>query len=213
MEDVALFTYFRTLLTSFFFLLTPFLALNMFVALTDGAERKVQQKIAIKIMLTTLCVAAIFYFLGNHILTMFAIDVEGFRIGSGVLLMLTAVHLAQGSSKKPEQGQDPEDIVIVPMSIPTILGPATISTILVEGAKVPTFSHRLAGAAALAIALILLGILLWFASSLRRVMTEKTIRVLSKISGIILSAIAAKMILTGIRDFTQWGEVLTKILE
>lgn len=213
-SPVDLFTYFRQLFTLFFVLTSPFLALNMFVSLTDGTERKVQQKVALKIMLTTLITAAIIYFLGEYILLIFAIDVEGFRVGAGVLLMLTAIRLAQGTNKKNHEiPQDPEDIAVVPMSIPTILGPATISAILVEGAKIPSIEHRIVGAAALAVALILLGFILWFASNLRQVLTEGKIKVLSKISGIILSAIAAKMIMTGLRDFTQWGELLKKIGE
>ena len=76
-----------------FFLFCPFFVLNMFLSLTEGESQKDKRYVAIHVTYVVLIVAVISYFAGNAFLNLFGLDLDGFRIGSGVLLMIMAQKL------------------------------------------------------------------------------------------------------------------------
>jgi multiple antibiotic resistance protein len=193
------FELFLAIFVKFVFLLTPFFAINMFISLTQGCDRDRQRAIAIKVTLVTLGLCTLLFFLGKPMLVMFGLDLNGFRMGAGVLLMLTAIALAQGPVEAPKS-MDAEDVAVVPLAIPTILGPATISTILVYGTEQDTAGKKCTAFAALISALLCVGVLLWFANFIERLVGPRVLRILSKLTGIILAAIAAQMIMAGYKN-------------
>ena len=85
--------------------------------------------------------------------------------------------------------------------MPIIVGPATIGTLLVLGAEAAGTSEKLAGCLALVTATLSVGALLLVGSHIERLMGKKGINILSKVTGLILAALAAQMILTGVRHF------------
>ncbi|MDX1398472.1 MAG: MarC family protein, partial [Oceanospirillum sp.] len=101
----------------------------------------------------------------------------------------------------PEQNSD--DISVVPLAIPTIIGPATIGAILVYGAELKTTTETLIGVSALMVALMTLGALLHLSSQIERVLGKTGLNILSKMTGLILSAMAAQIIFSGIKNFLQ----------
>jgi multiple antibiotic resistance protein len=203
-----------------FFLFCPFFVLNMFLSLTEGASRADKRYVAIHVTYVVLIVAVISYFAGNAFLNLFGLDLDGFRIGSGVLLMIMAQKLALGS-ETPTATSRPKsvrEIIVVPLAIPIIMGPACVSPIIIIGAealRAPevswfTIAFGIIGFLA---AILALGTILYFSEALERLFGKNIIRIFSKISGVILMAMAAQMIARGFFAFLDKSTVGTKILE
>lgn len=203
-----------------FFLFCPFFVLNMFLSLTESASRADKRYVAIHVTYVVLIVAVISYFAGNAFLNLFGLDLDGFRIGSGVLLMIMAQKLALGS-ETPTATSRPKsvrEIIVVPLAIPIIMGPACVSPIIIIGAealRAPevswfTIAFGIIGFLA---AILALGTILYFSEALERLFGKNIIRIFSKISGVILMAMAAQMIARGFFAFLDKSTVGTKILE
>ena len=113
---------FVALAFKFFFLFTPFFALSMFLAMTaekDEAERRV---LAHRVAFATIVIAGLLLFFGQVIFDLFGITVDAFRIGAGILLLLTAISLMNPKVVATKEG---EDISVVPLAMPVIVGPAS----------------------------------------------------------------------------------------
>lgn len=182
----------------YFFIMTPFFALSMFLTMTSGMEQTEQKKLALKITLSIIIINFIILFFGHMIFTIFGITVDAFRIGAGSLLFLTAVQLNSGKISKVQINPD-EDISVVPFSIPIIIGPATIGTLLVESAAMKDLEVIVTNISAELISCLLIGTLLLTANFLEKILGKRGINILTKLTSLILAALSAQMIFTGMR--------------
>lgn len=194
--------FFTNTFIKFFFLLTPFFALTMFLTMTEGMDNAERKKLSLKITFSVYVSCLVLFLLGREIFSIFGITIDAFRIGAGSLLFLTAAGLVQS---KQAQGQFSfeDDITVVPLAIPVIVGPATIGTILVMGVEIEEFRLKVIGLAALFLAIFFVGAILYLSAYLENVLRKKGIIIISKITGLILSAIAAQLVFTGIKNFMK----------
>ncbi len=193
-------TLFISLYIKLFFLLTPFFVLTVFLSLTEDMDKSGKHKLAIRTTISVLVIALILYFAGNPIFATLGITLDGFRVGAGALLFLSAVSLVSGKRQSPET-EDDADVAVVPLAIPITVGPATIGTLLILGAELGGMTEKLLGAAALTAACLTVGIMLFSASSVQRFIGKMGLSVLTKITGLVLSAMAAQIIFTGVKNF------------
>ncbi len=183
----------------FFFLLTPFAGLATYLALTKQHDIRQKRRLATRATVAVWIASLILLFAGQWIFGVLGITLDAFRIGAGALLFLNGVALQQPSQMA--EGRDPnEDIAVVPLAIPVLLGPATIGTIMVMGIENAGTLHSLSIALSLTMATILVGCLLLAGSWMEKKLGHLTINVLSKLSGLILASLAAQMIITGLRS-------------
>jgi multiple antibiotic resistance protein len=183
-----------------FFVLTPFFALTIFLSLTEDYEEAQRRKLAFSVSIAVALIGLLLFFAGSQIFAVFGITLDSFRIGAGILLLLSAISLVQGK-KTAMMGPAEGDIAVVPLAIPIIVGPATTGTILVMGAELGTIYTKAIGSLALLAAVVCVGLILYAASFIQRVAGTRGIAILSRLTGLILSAMAAQMIMTGIQSF------------
>jgi multiple antibiotic resistance protein len=183
---------------TFFFLLTPFFVVSMFLTMTRERSEGERRKLALRVTLAIVAVCAVLYFFGNLIFALFGITVDAFRVGAGGLLFLTAVTLVRGSDA-PAAADSEGDIAVVPLAIPMTVGPATTGALLVMGAQAKNPFERFAGFGALCGAVVAVGALLFLASSVERLIGRKGITILTKLTGLVLAALAAQMAFEGAR--------------
>jgi multiple antibiotic resistance protein len=192
--------YFVSVWLKFFFIFTPFFALSMFLSMTGDYTERRRRKLA---LMTSVAVAALclcLLFLGNQIFALFGITLNAFRIGVGALLFLSAVSLVQGRKAQPDANHE-ADIAVVPLAMPVIVGPATTGTLLVMGAGLGSVAEKAVGCLALLFAVACLGVMLLLGTAIERGIGHRGLNILSKLTGIILAALAAQMIMDGILGF------------
>lgn len=183
-----------------FFVLTPFFALTMFLSLTDGLDEKKRKSRALAIGCAVAIICLTLLFAGKQLFFVFGITLDSFRIGAGILLLLSGIGLVQGKPSSVNTAND-GDVIVVPMSIPIIVGPATTGTLLVMGAELDSLAAKLIGCMALLLAVIALTLILTTASLIERLLGVRGISIISRLTGLILVALAAEMIMTGIVRF------------
>ncbi|MEH6575932.1 MAG: MarC family protein [Amphritea sp.] len=186
----------------FFFLFAPFFVVSMFLALTRNDTPAERRTIANKAVLSALCASLVLFFFGTKLFEILGITIDSFRIGAGILLFLSAISLVKEGVRTNAQipGGPREDLSVVPLAIPTIIGPATIGAILVYGSELAGMDLVL-GLSGMVLALICLLVLLHAASWLERLLGNTGLNILSKITGLILAAMASQIVLTGITGF------------
>ena len=185
-----------------FFIMTPFFVLTMFLTMTQDATVKQRKALALKVTLSVSIVSLILLFFGKYIFTIFGITLDAFRIGAGALLFLTAVDLVKGTEHNSKVGhKDITQLAVVPLSIPMIIGPGTTGILLVMGASFEDTTAIITGSLSLLWAVLLIGLMLYTSSFLEKIMGKNGLQVISKITGLILAALSAQIVFTGIKNF------------
>ena len=197
----------------FFFLMTPFFVLSMFLSMTQDWETPQKRKLALSVGVSAFIICTVLVFFGRYIFDAFAITLDAFRIGGGALLFLTSVGLVTSNvtdKKQSLQTIDPNcniySIAVVPLAIPVTIGPGTTGAMLVIGAESTSFHIQLVTLAAVALALGVLTVMLTVASWLEEKLGRNMIMIMSKLTGLILAAMASQMIFQGVRSFLVVGQ-------
>ncbi len=193
-------TLFLSLWIKLFFVLTPFFGLTMFLSVTEGYDQTRRRKLAWSVSGAVAALCLLLFFAGHQLFALFGITLDSFRIGAGVLLLLSGIGLVHGKATIPG-GEDDGDIAVVPLAMPIIVGPATTGTLLVMGAELVGISAKSVGCLALLLAVACITAVLLAGSFIQRSLGTRGIAILSKLTGLILAALAAQMIMTGIQGF------------
>jgi len=188
-------------LIKMFFLLTPFFALSMFLTSTADYPIASKRRTALRTTFAVLCTTLLIYWFGEYLFRVLGITVDAFRIGAGTILLITAISLVNGAGHSGQKSDEAVDISVVPLAIPCIVGPGTIGTLLVMGADDSTLKVRLATSLGIVTAVAILGCFLYLSDQLERLLKRNGIQILSKITGLMLAALAAQIIFTGIKNF------------
>jgi multiple antibiotic resistance protein len=196
-------------LSSIFFLVDPGAAIPSFLAITAGADAERRKRMARKGALTCFIVLTSFAVGGQLIFRLFGITLPAFEIAGGLILLLIGLDMLQAKRSATqeamgdtEEASQKEDAGIVPLGIPMLAGPGAISSVMVLVGQAPGAWRWEMGAILGAIALTSL-VSYWVlagAGSVRRVMGETGIRVLVRVMGLLLVALAMQYFVNGLTD-------------
>ena len=183
----------------FFFLLTPFFGLSMFIAMTSEYALHGRRVLAVRVAVAVAVIGLVLFFVGYRILTLFGITVDAFRVGTGILLMLTSISLMnpQPRRKKNRGG----DIAVIPLAMPVFIGPATLGTLVVLSADATGAGARVHIAFAWLAAAVLIGIMLQFTAWIEQRLGRRGLDILMRLTALVLAALSAQMILGGTKNF------------
>lgn len=203
-------SYIIGLVVRLFLLLTPFFVLSVFVATCDGMELKYRRKLAMRTGLAVISACIILYLFGKVIFECLGISLNAFQVGAGLVLMLNGIDMVRSSLPRNRQISDEGDPAVVPLAIPTTVGPGTIGTLLVMGASAATRAADLGTTyilmlivelAAVSVAAATVGVMLYFSERINQILKDKGVRILSKLTGMYIVALAAQIIFDGVRGF------------
>ncbi len=198
--NLSLLVYLFNTYLKLFFILTPFFVLSVFLAMTADYDEKARKILALRVGIASLITAFVIYFFGEYIFNIFGITLDSFRIGAGALLFLSSVSLSKGEKAQAVKDKEEADIAVVPLAIPVAIGPGTTGALLVMGGETSVPALKASGYLALVLAVFSLWLMLFLASRIEAFLGKRYIVILSKLTGIILAAIAAQMVFTGIKN-------------
>lgn len=196
-------------LSSIFFLVDPFAAIGSFLAITAGADSARRKRMARKAAFTCFIVLTSFALAGQLIFRMFGITLPAFEVAGGLILLLIGLDMleakrspTQEASGDTEEAAAKEDAGIVPLGIPMLAGPGAISSVMVLVGQVPSMFHWQMAAilGAIAITALCSYWVLSGANRVRLVMGETGIRILVRIMGLLLVALAMQFFVNGLTD-------------
>ena len=183
-------------------LCTPFFVLSVFFSITGDLKLEEKRTLARRTATAVLIAAFVIYLFGGLIFNYLGITLNAFRIGAGLVLMLSGIELVRSSGvpKGRDLGGD-NDVSVVPLAIPVTLGPGTIGALLEMGANEGNLVTKLNDCGAIAIASAVLFVVLYFSDALARLLKGKGIVIVTKLTGMYLVALAAEIIFNGISGF------------
>jgi multiple antibiotic resistance protein len=158
----------------------------------------------------TFAVAIILFttaWIGKPLLMLLGIQLSAFQVAGGVILLLMAISMLSAEESPIKQAPEehkvrrPSDTTgaIVPLAIPIIAGPGAISTVIVHVNAFPgAFNQFILSASCLLVAFVI-GILLYFASNLERILGQSGINIINRLGGLILAAIAMQTMANGLK--------------
>ena len=193
-------TLFVNVFLKIFMIFTPFFVLSAFLSLTKDDSQSERQRVAIKVALAVAVICFVLFWFGTYIFALFGITLDAFRIGAGAVLFLSAVAMIQGKAAVAPQ-QSREDVAVVPLAIPITVGPGTIGALLVMGADLGSVTEKITASLALMCAVVAVGCLLFAAGRLEKVIGQQGLTILTKLTGLFVSAIAAQIFFTGLKNF------------
>lgn len=183
-----------------FFLLAPFFCMSIFLKMSEEMSPQARRRAALRASFSTLTAIAVCFFFGKPLFNLLGITLAAFQIGAGTTLFLTSVMLVLGLRAQPVSSD--EDFSIVPLSLPIIVGPGTIGTLMVWAAEAPSFQEQLKGFVPIFCGGLTMALFLLLAERIQKLLGNKTITVLTKLTSLILTAIAAQIVFTGIHNFS-----------
>ena len=186
-------------------LLNPFAVLSTFLPMTPRWTERERRMLVLRAMITVIVAGVTLFFGGSVIFSLFGINIDVFRIGGGVILMVCAISLIWGKAgAADDNGDDPgHDIAVVPIAIPMAVGPGTAAGLIVIGLENHGLWMTVSNLAALGFATALLAGLLLLGTRAERLLRRRGIAIITRLTGLFLSAIAAGMILDGVKSFFQ----------
>jgi multiple antibiotic resistance protein len=195
-------------LSSIFFLVDPFAALPTFLAITAGAEPRRRRGMARKASITAWVVLTAFAVAGEYIFRMFGITLPAFEIAGGVILLLIGLDMLEAKrSPTQETGGDAEeaarkdDAGIVPLGIPMLAGPGAITSVMVLVGQVQgEWQKMLAILGAILVTALICYLVLGNSDRVARALGETGIRILVRIMGLLLVALAVQYFVNGMAD-------------
>jgi len=193
---------FLDIFTKVFFILSPFFSVSMFLLLSGNMDPRARRRCALRTSVAILVLCFLIYFFGNLIFRVLGITVLAFQVGAGTLLFLTSLQMVSG--RRSEIALDPdEDFAVVPLAIPMIVGPGTIGTLLVLGMEISGTREKVVAGSAILLAVIMISLFLFLALPIARILGQKGLQMMMKLTGLILTAIAAQIIFSGVNGFLR----------
>jgi multiple antibiotic resistance protein len=193
--------------TSIFVLVDPIAAVPTFLAMTDGSDRPRRRHMAVRAAWTCFVVLLTFSMAGTLIFRLFGITLAAFRIAGGLILGSIGLEMlrARRSATKEtpgetEEGAEKEDVGIIPLGVPMLAGPGAISSVMVLMTQNQDWPHALIILAAIGASSAISYVVLAAADRVSSYLHQTGIRILTRMMGLLLTAIAVQFILNGLKD-------------
>ena len=204
MEDFAQFALIT--FTSVLFIVDPIAALPSYLAITIDETVEERRRTALRASVAMALLLVVFAAGGRWIFQAFGITLPAFRIAGGLILWFVAADMLQAERKTREsseelaEGQLKEDVALTPLAIPILAGPGAISTVMVLAGSAHDFSHG----AIVYVAIILTALITWLVLRLGERLVVRLgqtgIRVVTRVMGLLLAAVATQFVVTGVQE-------------
>ncbi|MDD1702972.1 MAG: MarC family protein [Methanoregula sp.] len=195
-------------LSSVIIIVNPLTATLTYVSLTTNLEKSVKDQIVRDSCTIALAILIIIGLVGTVILQVFGITLEAFRIAGGILLFGIGMEMVYAKTSRTKltatekyESQDTDDIAVMPLAIPMIAGPGAITTTIV-------LTNEAAGMSVLADAVVFVSIIIAVVTTyymmrhseyIMQRIGQRQYRVINRLLGMLLIAIAVQFVITGIR--------------
>lgn len=187
-------------------LINPLGAVPFFLSLTaqqTEAERRHTIRIA---AVSVFCVIAVTTLLGQQIIDFFGISVGSLEVGGGIIMLLMAISMlnaqignTRSTPEERDEAESKNSIAVVPLAIPLLTGPGSISTVIVYAANARHWYDRL-GLVAIGAALALICFFaMRLAEPIAHWIGRAGINIVTRLMGLMLSALAVEFIVDGLK--------------
>jgi multiple antibiotic resistance protein len=171
----------------------------VFLGLTRDRPAAERNRLAWQAAAVALGVIVAFALFGRSILTYLGVGLPALQVAGGLLLLLVALQLLTGKSDPTELDEAKANVAFVPLGTPLLAGPGAIVATMLFVQR----THSLGDVLAFAVALLAVTAALWLAmrysGTIQRVLHDSGVELLTRIAGLLLSAIAVQLVIGAVR--------------
>jgi len=187
-------------------IVNPFGAIPMFISMTadEGAAQRRSTINQVAMGLTIILLVSLFA--GDLLLRFFGITIDSFRVGGGILVLLMAISMLQAKTSSIKQTDEEADesiqkesVAIVPLAMPLLAGPGAISTVILAAHKADSVAGQLIIAGGIVVLSLVVWVVLRLSPWIAGRMGATGINIMTRIMGLMLTAIAVEFIASGIK--------------
>lgn len=207
----------RNFLLAMVAIVNPLGKIPVWIEASEGCDGPVRNRLALLVTGTATAVLLVFLFFGQSILGFLGLDIPSFRVGGGIIILLIGIDMLRGKavdidSSAKRGGDEALDRakarfrdIVVPVAVPILAGPGSITTTLLFGARAEQWSERLFLGGLLVALMAFVLVLLLLGHRIQDLVGPLVLNVQTRIWGLLLTAIAAQMILVGLGEsFPSW---------
>lgn len=206
------------LISDFIFLFTiidPIGSVPVFLAVTMGVPAAMQRRVAIRAIVVSTVLLLGCVVIGQFLLTTLNINFAAFRVAGSVILFIFALDMIFGTSKPENEvaeaqkhAEDALDSAIYPLAIPSIAGPGAMMAVIVRTDNgLYSIGEQAVTAAVMLVVLGIVLVAMLAATRIERVIGSAGASIVSRVMGLILAAVAAEGMLSGIGEYFGLGTV------
>ncbi|MEU8224458.1 MarC family protein [Kribbella sp. NPDC048915] len=205
MSSIINFGLLSEVVVTLFVIMDPPGTVPVFISLTAGQSRAVRKKAAWQAVLVAFGVIVVFAAFGQQILHHLGITLPALQAAGGLLLLLIALQLLTDTAEDPVQTKN-VNIAFVPLGTPLLAGPGAIVATMVF---VQRAEGSLPDVVAISVGIVLIHLVMWltlrFSGIIMRILGENGVLLVTRIAGLLLSAIAVQLVADAVTDFIKAG--------
>jgi multiple antibiotic resistance protein len=202
---VAEFAVYSRFVVTLLAILTPFAAIPVFLALTAGQDQAFRKRTADMAATTVFAVLVVSAVTGDLLLRVMGTSLDAFRVGGGIVLFTMSLSMLNAKVSAVQQTQEEADeaggksvLGVVPIGIPLLVGPGSISSTIIETKRSPELAHLALVIGCIALVCIAVWGTLRLADPIGKRLGRTGLNILNRIFGLLLAAIAVQIISAGL---------------
>ena len=203
-----LFSLIPQMFIAIFALMNPFSLLGIYLDITQKFSESYKKKLLLVMVIAVNIILLTFLFGGEELLGFFGVDLAGFTVAGGIIIFImglsmvrakqSEVHHTSEEGEEAKSTESPASVGVVPLAIPILAGPGTISVVINNA---HTF-NSLTGDLAIVIGIVLVSIIVYFVFRFGTIIAKKLgktgMNIITRIMGLILMAMAFDMMAKGL---------------
>lgn len=177
-------------------IMDPLGSAPIFISLTAGRPATARRRAALEAAAVAGGLVAVFALFGRLILDYLHVSVESLTIAGGMLLLLVALQMLRGDEMQPSETAN---VALVPLATPLLAGPGAIAAVMVLTKRYEDPVGRISVVVGILAVVVIIAIGLLLADRIARLLRPSLIQLLTRVLGLLLSAIAVQFIVDAIR--------------
>lgn len=193
------------IVTALLVIVNPLGAIPFFITLTEGQSDQMRRRTAKTASIGVAIVLIVSCLFGQQILDFFGISISSFRVGGGILILMMSISMLQAkapeskhTAEESKEAASKESIAIVPLALPLLSGPGSISTIIIYSYQSGAWLHKIILLSASLIVALATMLCLTLAIPVTRYLGKTGINIVTRLMGLLLAAVAIEFITGGL---------------
>lgn len=203
---VADFKFFWEVFVTLLVITDPPGVVPVFLGMTASRPRQERNRLAWQAAVVALGVIIAFAAFGRSILAYLGVELPSLQAAGGLLLLLVALELLTGKAAEPTELERAQaNVAFVPLGTPLLAGPGAIVATMLFVQRITSFGAGIAFSTAILAVIILLWLAMRFSGVVLALIKPSGVELLTRIAGLLLSAIAVQLVVDAVRALIKTG--------